>query len=208
MMLRRLPLVPTLVVLVAVAIMIRLGFWQLDRMHEKEALLARYGAAEALSSEVPWPASPAEATERLYRRATLDCQQVIGVTAIAGQSANGEPGQAHVADCRLAGGAAARVVLGWSRNPAEVAWAGGLASGIVAPGPRLVADPPLAGLAASRRPDPAELPNNHFAYAVQWFVFAVVALVIYALAVRRRLQNPPRHGEGDHPKDGGGAQAE
>jgi surfeit locus 1 family protein len=132
MMLRRLPLVPTLVVLVAVAIMIRLGFWQLDRMHEKEALLARYGAAEALSSEVPWPASPAEATERLYRRATLDCQQVIGVTAIAGQSANGEPGQAHVADCRLAGGAAARVVLGWSRNPAEVAWGGGsVGSGMV-----------------------------------------------------------------------------
>ena len=31
-MLRRLPIVPTIVVLIAVGIMIRLGFWQLDRL--------------------------------------------------------------------------------------------------------------------------------------------------------------------------------
>ncbi|NBO00626.1 MAG: hypothetical protein EBV21_04095 [Betaproteobacteria bacterium] len=33
----------------------------------------------------------------------------------------------------------------------------------------------------------SDLPNNHLSYAVQWFLFAFVALVIYALAVRKRL---------------------
>jgi cytochrome oxidase assembly protein ShyY1 len=60
-------------------------------------------------------------------------------------------------------------------------------TGTIAPGPRLVADPPLAGLEANARPDPSDLPNNHLSYAVQWFLFAFVALVIYALAVRKRL---------------------
>jgi surfeit locus 1 family protein len=51
-----------------------------------------------------------------------------------------------------------------------------------------VADPPLAGLAANARPDPADIPNNHWSYAVQWFLFAGTALVIYALALRKRLR--------------------
>jgi cytochrome oxidase assembly protein ShyY1 len=32
------------------------------------------------------------------------------------------------------------------------------------------------------------MPNNHLAYAVQWFLFAAIALIIYIIAVRRRLQ--------------------
>ncbi len=187
-MIRRLPVFPTIVVLVAVGIMIRLGFWQLDRLGEKQALLARYAQAQTLSSEAPWPRDASGAAPVLYRRTTLDCRSVGTVSAIAGQSAAGEAGQAHVAQCWLANGAEARVVLGWSRNPAPSAWSGGKVGGVIAPGPRLIADPPLAGLGASARPDPADIPNNHLAYAVQWFLFAGVALVIYALAVRRRLR--------------------
>ena len=186
-MLRRMPVMPTLIVLIAVGIMIRLGFWQIDRLHQKEALMARYALAQGMSAEAPWPHSAGEATERLYRRATLDCTAISGLSAIAGQSASGEAGQAHVAQCRLADGTDARLVLGWSRNPAPVSWQGGSANGIIAPGPRLIADPPLAGLAANARPDPAAIPNNHLSYAVQWFLFAGVALVIYGLAVRKRL---------------------
>jgi surfeit locus 1 family protein len=52
----------------------------------------------------------------------------------------------------------------------------------------LVADVPAPGLAASTPPDPAAIPNNHLAYAVQWFVFAGVALLIYGLALRRRRE--------------------
>ena len=56
-------------------------------------------------------------------------------------------------------------------------------------GYEVVADPPLAGLEASATPDPHDLPNNHLAYAGQWFFFAVTALVIYWLALRRRWRD-------------------
>jgi len=187
-MIRRLPLIPTLLVLIAVGVMIRLGFWQLDRLGQKEALLDRYARAQANSAEVAWPRSASEAERALYRRARIYCSSVAGSTTKAGSSASGEPGMAHYASCLLPDGSPADVVLGWSRDPAEPAWGGGPVSGIIAPGPRLVADPPLAGLAASSRPDPADLPNNHLAYAVQWFLFAATALVIYALAVLKRLR--------------------
>lgn len=185
---RRLPIVPTLLVLVAIAIMIRLGFWQLDRLHQKEALLARYAAARTMSADVPFPQSEAAAEPLLYRHARVDCRTVSGVSVIAGHNLRGETGMAHVADCLLAGGGKARVVLGWSREPKPADWRGGSVMGVVAPGPRLVADPPLAGLAANARPDPADVPNNHLAYAVQWFLFAATALVIYGIAVRRRMR--------------------
>jgi surfeit locus 1 family protein len=185
-MTRRLPIVATLLVLAAVAVMIRLGFWQLDRLHQKEALLARYAAAGTLSADVPFPQSQAAAEPVLYRHARVDCVRVSEVSVIAGHNAKGETGMAQIADCQLTGGGKARIVLGWSREPKPVAWAGGQAMGLIAPGPRLVADPPLLGLVPNARPDPADLPNNHLAYAVQWFLFAVTALVIYGIAVWRR----------------------
>jgi surfeit locus 1 family protein len=52
----------------------------------------------------------------------------------------------------------------------------------------LVADAPAPGLSASAPPDPSSVPNNHLAYAVQWFLFAGIAVVIYLLALRRRGQ--------------------
>lgn len=193
-MLRRLPILPTLVVLVAVAVMVRLGLWQLDRKAEKEALLARYERAIAMSSTVAWPRDQAETERALYRRTRIECLRVIDQASTSGHNAEGQPGIAHVANCALAGGGVARIVLGWSRQPAAVDWQGGKVDGAIAPGPRLVAMPALAGLTQNRRPSPADLPNNHMAYAVQWFLFALTALVIYALAVRKRLAGaePPR----------------
>ena len=58
----------------------------------------------------------------------------------------------------------------------------------IAPPLMLVADTPPPGLAANAGPDLSSIPNNHFAYAIQWFCFAATALIIYVLAVRRRLQ--------------------
>jgi cytochrome oxidase assembly protein ShyY1 len=183
---RRLPLLPTALVLAAVALMIGLGVWQLHRLKWKESLLARYGAAGHITAEVPFPRDAAAAEPVLYRRSRVDCRSVEDATAISGHNAAGAPGVAHVVRCRLADGSQARVVLGWSPDPRAPDWRGGLVTGTIAPGPRLVADPPLAGLAANERPDPAQIPNNHFSYAVQWFLFAATALVIYALALRGR----------------------
>ena len=56
-MIRRLPLLPTLVVGIAVAIMIALGIWQLQRAGEKEQLLARYRAAEG-QPPISFPTAP------------------------------------------------------------------------------------------------------------------------------------------------------
>ena len=41
---------------------------------------------------------------------------------------------------------------------------------------------PVAGLTV------LHFSNNHMAYAVQWFLFAATALVIYAVALRRRMR--------------------
>jgi surfeit locus 1 family protein len=77
-----------------------------------------------------------------------------------------------------------------------VVWQGGPVSGIVAPESmterlkwHIIAEPPLAGLQANARPNPADIPNNHWSYAIQWFLFAAVALGIYGLALRKRLKD-------------------
>ena len=190
---RRLPLVATVLVALAVATMIGLGIWQLERRAWKENLLARYSAAEALSSEVPFPRTPADVETALYRRSALTCDRVLETRAIAGRSAMDESGWAHVARCAIDGGGEAEVAFGWSREPTLPDWRGGTVTGWVAPAgsnakgaARLIASPPQMGLAQLARPDPSDVPNNHLSYAVQWFFFAATALVIYALALRRR----------------------
>jgi surfeit locus 1 family protein len=186
---RRIPIVATIVVAAAALAMVALGVWQLQRKQWKEGLIARYQAAVAMSSDIPWPATPAGNDKALFRHSRFDCAEVTEMSASSGRSATGEPGWAHVAHCRLANGSVAKVALGWSRDPAAPSWNGGEVAGFVAPagdGIRLVAAPPRAGLAQLATPDPNDLPNNHFAYAIQWFIFALISVVIYVLAVRKR----------------------
>jgi cytochrome oxidase assembly protein ShyY1 len=52
----------------------------------------------------------------------------------------------------------------------------------------IVLDRPVSGLEPSVAPSIAEIPNNHRAYAAQWFLFAATALIIYVLALRRRYK--------------------
>jgi cytochrome oxidase assembly protein ShyY1 len=54
------------------------------------------------------------------------------------------------------------------------------------PSPMIVSEEPAPGLAPSAQPDPSSIPNNHLSYAVQWFIFAVLALIIYGIALRQR----------------------
>ena len=165
--------------------MVALGVWQLGRADEKEALLASYAEAGEQPA-VTFPRSEDAVDASLYRRSSVLCESVNSLGAVAGKSAQGRSGLAVIANCKLDGGGEADVVLGWKSAPNMPDWSGGEVTGLIAPGPRLVADPPLAGLEAVARPDPADLPNNHLAYAGQWFFFAMTALVIYFLALRRR----------------------
>ena len=70
---RGLPLLPTLLVLAAVALMVWLGVWQLHRLQWKEALLARYDAAGRMAGEAPFPRDAKSAEAVLYRRSRVDC---------------------------------------------------------------------------------------------------------------------------------------
>jgi len=183
---RQLPVLATTIVLAAVATMISLGFWQLGRLQEKEAQLAIYSAAQTDGREIAYPRGEASLTAALYRRSRFECVRVREIVSVSGTSAKGRSGWAHKARCVLPDGATGEVALGWSRDPAAPEYGGGIVTGIIAPGGRLVADPPLAGLEPLARPDPADIPNNHLAYAGQWFFFALTALVIFFLALRRR----------------------
>ena len=75
---RKLPLIPTIVVLAAVATMVALGIWQLQRAEWKEALIARYERAQEMSSQVAWPADSSENEAALYRYSGFDCARVLG----------------------------------------------------------------------------------------------------------------------------------
>ena len=178
---RRMPILATIIVVAAVATMIALGIWQLGRRAEKEALLASYQAAADAGDPVAFPLE-GEGEAVLFRRSRIDCESVIRIEAVSGTSDKGQKGWVQRATC----GSGVIADLGYSRDIAKPAFSGGAITGTIAPGPRLVADPPLAGLEPMAKPDPGDLPNNHLAYAGQWFFFALTALVIYVLALRRR----------------------
>lgn len=192
-MIRRLPIIPTILVLAAVATMIGLGFWQLQRARWKDGLIARYAQAEKLPPvEFPTVPSP-DAQLPLFRHATGMCLRTVGERTAAGENRGGEPGFVHIVDCATgAEGPGMSVELGWSKNPnARAQWRGGLVSGVIAPDSktrlRLVAASAPPGLEPSAPPSLDAIPNNHRSYALQWFAFALTALIIYGLAVRKRL---------------------
>lgn len=194
---RRLPVIPTLIVGLACAAMIALGVWQLARRAEKEAAIAQL-AANIGRPPVAFPAS-GTGDSLLFRRSSVVCGRVTDWQRLSGRDAGGRSGWRIIGRC--------------GRVPVQFGIAGApdatpqIARGPVAgflshapdgrsileqalrPAPRrlmLVATTPPAGLRANAPPDLSAVPNNHLAYAVQWFFFAGVAAVIYALALRRR----------------------
>ncbi len=190
-MIRKWPLIPTILVAAAVSTMIGLGIWQLQRRQEKLALLDTLAAAQT-QPPIDWPAAPFAGPLPLYRAASGHCLSVTGFRTAAGQNRDGDPGFLVIADCRVgAEGPGMAVELGWSKNPsAGRDYKGGLVSGIIAPDRlsrmRLVAAEPGPGLVASAPPSPDSIPNNHLSYAVQWFLFAAAAGLIYVLTLKRR----------------------
>jgi cytochrome oxidase assembly protein ShyY1 len=192
-MIKRLPIVPTIIVAAAVAAMIWLGMWQLQRAKWKEGLLSQYARAEQLPPIV-YPTVPLRADQLpLFRHATGVCLRVVGHRAQAGENRVGEPGYVQIVDCATgAEGPGMSVEVGWSKDPnARIGWAGGPVSGVIAPDRktrmRLVAASAPPGLEPSAPPSLTSIPNNHRSYALQWFAFAATALVIYGLAVRKRM---------------------
>lgn len=197
---RRLPVIPTIIVVAAVATMIALGIWQLQRARWKEALLADYARAASMPAVDldPLLASGRPLPELSFRRALVTCDaRDAAVEAMAGRNAAAVTGQAYYVACRPgAAGVAGRLRInaGWADRPdvaQRLSVSGIVAGHLGAVGPdgpiTLVAATPAPPLAtASALPDLAAIPNNHIFYAMQWFAFALTASVVYLLALRRR----------------------
>jgi surfeit locus 1 family protein len=190
------PIVATAVVTVAVAAMIALGLWQLlIRLPAKEAELAQLAANPARPTVV-FPAGPDD--RQLFRRATLDCRAPVTIR----RAGAGNAGYRLIATCA----AGQQVQLGTTHDPNfTTAWAGGPVTGRISHAPDarpviaqafdrtpqqllLIADTPAPGLTANSVPDWRMVPNNHLSYAVQWFLFAGIAAVIYVLALKWRTR--------------------
>lgn len=185
------PLWSTLIVGLACVTMIALGLWQLRRAEWKEGLLARYVAAEGKPA-IGFPTVPPTDGSLLFRRASGICLQPTSWSARAGSSRDGQSGWRHLALCRTgAEGPGMLVDFGWSRDyQAPSGYRGGPVTGVIDSDRDhillLVADVPAPGFAPSALPSPTNIPNNHRAYAVQWFAFAAVAAATYIVALRHR----------------------
>ncbi|MCL6679133.1 SURF1 family protein [Sphingomonas sp. RG327] len=190
---KRVPIFATLLVALAVATMIALGVWQISRGYWKDQLIHQYTTAQKLPP-ISFPTAPYKGELPLFRWATGFCVKPDAHRAIAGRNRQGETGYVHIIQCSTgAEGPGMAVEIGWSEDPnAKYRWAGGPVSGMIAPDRqqriRLVAASAPPGLQPAAPPSIESIPNNHRSYAFQWFAFALVALVIYFLALRKRFR--------------------
>ena len=179
------PLAPTLVVLLALPLLAALGVWQLHRLHWKTALLEQLASAPKL----PVLDHPDLARPGLdFRRAVVDCKPTADAPQVrAGRNARGEVGYSYLLKCT---GSPLTLDAGWAPRPdakpfrLAAAYPGMLREH---PGPAytLIAARALPPLEPSAPPTVEEVPNNHLSYAIQWFLFGGVLVVIYGIYVVR-----------------------
>lgn len=205
----RIPLIPTAIVAIAVIVMIALGVWQLERRAEKTAALA-LAAVNPGRSAISFPVlAPVDQTI-LFRPSSIHCLRVVGWRTEAGRAADGSMGFRSIAQCVTgAEGPGALVEIGVAQKPDfKPQWTGGQVAGWISQEPdhralltriggnaqplrpMLIARAAPPGMKAAAPPNVADVPNNHLAYAMQWFFFAGIAIVIYSLALRRRMGDP------------------
>jgi cytochrome oxidase assembly protein ShyY1 len=199
-MIRRLPLIPTILVALVVAACIAAGIWNLHRARLHQAQLKSFEAATRLPP-IAFPTVPVDQNQLpMYRFATGNCLRVANRRTTAAENAAGEPGFGIVLDCVTGPeGPGMSVQVGWSKNPnASTSWTGGLVSGEIVPDKkmrmRLVAASPAPGLEANGpvKATVSVSPSQNRGYALQFFSFAAIAVIIYGLALRKRLQEPPK----------------
>lgn len=196
---KRLPILATLIVAAAVAVMIGLGIWQLQRAQWKEAMLAELAQAPSLPPLDLNPMIERGQTGQTiaFRRATVGCSvQSVKAELRAGRNRNGQTGYSYFIPCRPdAGGLAGRLRInaGWSQRPnsdlrlTPAAPVLGVIGTAEAGEPViLTAEQAIGPLQPSAPPRVEDIPNNHLAYAGQWFFFALAAAIIYLLALRGR----------------------
>lgn len=215
--------------LAAAALFVRLGFWQIARLHERQARNAVV-AQRQQTSPVPFAALPRDTAQVRYRPTTVvGAYDYAHELVLTSRTHDGAPGVELLTPVRVAGTDTAVLVdRGWVYAPdgstidrarwreGDSAHVGGHVelytpdgAGVTAArDPRVVrrasrqevaAKLPYpvapyyvlytADTAGSRHPvrrEPAALDDGpHRSYAVQWFSFAVIALVGAGAVVRR-----------------------
>lgn len=201
----------TLITVPAVAVMVGLGVWQLQRLEWKESLLARV-QERIHAPPVPLPAAVDDPGAIDLRPVT-----VAGVLLdsrsqkVPARPRQGRAGYEIITPLVRAQGAPVLVNRGWvplddrsapgpdrpvtwrgvARMPGSAGWVHipdlVAAAGIGAALPVVVEvlpgqEPPGAPAGIEPR---ADLPNNHFQYALTWFGLAATLAVIYVLSQRR-----------------------
>jgi surfeit locus 1 family protein len=229
---RRPLLVPIIAAAVFALVCARLGVWQLDRLHERQAFNARLHERLAASPVAITALSPDTAAGHYQRVVARGWFDYPGQVTLAARTSQGSPGVHLLTPLRLDDGRTVMVNRGWVYSPdgktvdrakwreregdtvtvtgyAET-WAGRevaplpavqrvvrtLDSAAVA---QLVGAPVLPYYVAqtsdsTRGPDrPVRLgepildDGSHLSYAVQWFSFALIALIGGSLLVREEL---------------------
>jgi surfeit locus 1 family protein len=203
---RKIPIISTAVVFILTAFLISLGIWQLQRADWKASLIAKLEAAP--SQPLLEPGDFYEAMIGLksvqYRRAQHICRPgtVRPYDLKGGSSAGGQGGFLVLVNCNPDNPNPDLVVVaGWTRSPDAMRASytiDTMFEGLIIEGPygdapdrpqfMLIPTSAAPGLARSRLPSAADLPDNHLAYAGQWFGFAITLLIIYALLLRRRAK--------------------
>ncbi len=205
---RGFPVLPTLMVALAVPTMIGFGVWQLQRLQWKTEMLERMASNSDLPvAEIDLNATP---ETMLFRRVRANVQCISGPQERAGRNRDGQSGYSvifpmcNVANPEERTGLMMAVNAGWMTRPggsADAAPPKGLLTGVVVPsgvgsgmqGYGLVLDTAEPPLVPSAPPGLDTISNNHLSYAIQWFSFATILVVIYGLWLRRWLAtNRPR----------------
>ena len=206
----RWPVIPTIFVALAVATMIGLGFWQLQRKTQNELLLQQV-TANSGKPAITYPALGPVGLQALHRKSAVNCLRVSEWKEDSGTDISGKTGTRYLAECVTgAEGPGALIVAGISNRPNQkIVWIGGAVEGIITTEPdrqsmaaklfgkSIVLRPMLvsnAGLGGLRTAEPPSLEkikrkvsSNGF-YALQWFLFATAATIIYILALRKRTK--------------------
>jgi len=197
---RRLPLVPTILVALVVGGCIWAALWNLGRAQFHRAELQRFQAASRLPP-ITFPTAPLSDDQLpIYRYASGNCLHAVHRRTDVGENQSGEPGFAIIFDCATGTeGPGMSVQVGWSKNPnAATSWKGGLVSGLIVPDRlsriRLVSAAPAPGLEpnAPAKASVTVSPGRNRGYAFQFFSFALIAVVIYGLALRKRWREGAR----------------
>jgi len=184
----------------------RLGIWQLDRLRQRKArnaALAETLARPMLEARAGIPADSA----RQRRVMATGTYEFAAERTWPGRSYEGTPGVALITPLRLGDGSAVLVDRGWVPSPdafhvdhnayrepdSASVW------GIARTLPRGRADvdstgylpfvieivEPVARGLPRRWPLPAFDNGPHLSYAIQWFSFAIIALVGTAVLIRK-----------------------